>query len=113
MGLSFAPMTVSATSRVRPADQGLASGLLQTAQQLGVALGVAALISVATATTGGLLGHADDPLNPAVVQAALTAGYAAALRGAGLLALAGATVAILVLSPRGTPISTHEPKESS
>ncbi len=100
MGLSFVPLTASATAGVPPADQGLASGLLQTAQQLGVALGLAALTSLATATTGGLLGHPTGPPDPAALQAALTGGYAAALRGAALLALAGATLAILILPSR-------------
>lgn len=78
------------------------------------------LTSVATATTHGLLGHAGGPSGPAALQAALTSGYAAALRGAGLLALAGATLAILILPPRRrVPIQppthppTHQPKERS
>jgi Major Facilitator Superfamily len=107
MGLSFVPMTASATAGVPPAEQGLASGLLQTAQQLGVALGLAALTSFATAISRGLLGHADRPPAPAALQAALTGGYAAALRGTALLALAGAALAILILPP------TRQPKERS
>jgi EmrB/QacA subfamily drug resistance transporter len=113
MGLSFVPLTASATSGVPPADQGLAAGLLQTAQQLGVALGLAALTSLATATTQGLLGDAGGPPDPA----ALTGGYAAALRAAALLALAGAALAILILPPSRHPVPvhspTHQPKERS
>jgi EmrB/QacA subfamily drug resistance transporter len=116
MGLSFVPLTVSATAGVPPADQGLASGLLQTAQQLGVALGLAVLTSFATATTQGLRSNADRPFDPGALQAALTSGYAAALRGAALLALAGAALAMLILPPR-RPVSirppTHQPKELS
>jgi predicted MFS family arabinose efflux permease len=114
MGLSFAPLTASATAGVKPADQGLASGLLQTAQQLGVALGLAALTTIAAATTQGLLGPA--PADPAALQAALTSGYAVALRVAGLLALAAAALTMLVLPPsRPTPIPspTHPRKELS
>jgi EmrB/QacA subfamily drug resistance transporter len=96
MGLSFAPLTASATAGVPPADQGLASGLLQTAQQLGVALGLAALTSVATATTQGLLGSAGPAAAQASLPAALTGGYAAALRVAALLALAAAAVSLLL-----------------
>jgi hypothetical protein len=107
MGLSFVPLTAAAG--VPPGDQGLAAGLLQTAQQLGVALGLAALTSLATATTQGLLspGHAGGPPGPAALQAALTGGYAAALRGAALLALAAAALTTLVL-----PL-TQPPKERS
>jgi EmrB/QacA subfamily drug resistance transporter len=103
MGLSFVPLTASATAGVPPADQGLAAGLLQTAQQLGVALGLAVLGSLATATTRGLLGHAGGPPDPVAVQAALTGGYAAALRGAALLALAAVALTILVLPPTRQP----------
>jgi MFS family permease len=92
MGLSFVPLTISATAGTPPSEQGLASGLLQTAQQLGVALGLAVLTTVAGATTGRL----PDPGGPA----ALTAGYAAALRGAALIALAAAVLALLVLPAR-------------
>src|SRR6266545_2620225 len=74
MGLSFVPLTASAVADVPPADQGLASGLLQTAQQLGVALGLAVLTSLATATTLGLLSHPAGPPDPAALQAALTGG---------------------------------------
>src|SRR6266542_3614762 len=105
MGLSFVPLTASAVAGVPPADQGLASGLLQTAQQLGVALGLAVLTSLATATTLGLLGHPAGPPDPAALQAALTGGYAAALRGAALLALAAAALALLILPPRPAPRS--------
>jgi EmrB/QacA subfamily drug resistance transporter len=106
MGLSFVPLTASATAGVPPADQGLAAGLLQTAQQLGVALGLAVLTGLATVTTQGLLGDAGGPPAPEALQAALTGGYAAALRGAALLALAGAALAILLLPP-----ATQPPKE--
>jgi EmrB/QacA subfamily drug resistance transporter len=110
MGLSFVPLTASATAGVAPADQGLAAGLLQTAQQLGVALGLAVLTSLATATTQGLLssGHAGGPPDPAALQAALAGGYAAALRGAALLALAAAALAVLLLPPR-RPVLIHPP----
>jgi EmrB/QacA subfamily drug resistance transporter len=109
MGLSFVPLTASATAGVPPADQGLAAGLLQTAQQLGVALGLAVLGSLATATTRGLLssGHDGGTPTPTALQAALTGGYAAALRGAALLAVAAVALTILGLPP------TRQPKEQS
>jgi EmrB/QacA subfamily drug resistance transporter len=97
MGLVFMPVMVSAVAGVPPADQGLVSGVLQTTQQLGVALGMAALTTFATGTTKDLLGGAGSPPDPAAVQAALTGGYAAALRGAALVALAGAALSVLLL----------------
>jgi hypothetical protein len=79
-------------------------------------LGLVALTSLATATSRGLLGHADGPPTPAALQTALTGGYAAALRGAALLALAAAALAMLILPPRRPlPIHSpaHPPKEQS
>jgi EmrB/QacA subfamily drug resistance transporter len=96
MGLVFMPVMVSAVAGVAPADQGLVSGILQTTQQVGVALGMAALTTVATATSQDLLGDR-SPSDPAAVQQALTGGYAAGLRGAALVALAGAALTILLL----------------
>lgn len=115
MGLSFVPLTASAVAGVPPADQGLASGLLQSGQQLGVALGLAALTTTAAATTRGLLGHPAGAPDPAAIQAALTSGYAAALRIAALLALAGAALTILVLQPasRAQPLEHDQERELS
>jgi EmrB/QacA subfamily drug resistance transporter len=103
MGMVFMPVMVSAVAGVPPADQGLVSGVLQTTQQLGVALGMAVLSTVATATTQRL-GDTGAPPDLATLQAALTSGYAAALRGAALLALAGAALSMLLLpASRPTP----------
>jgi EmrB/QacA subfamily drug resistance transporter len=104
MGLVFMPVMVSAVAGIPPADQGLVSGILQTTQQVGVALGMAALTTVATATTQGLLERSSQP----AVQAALTGGYAVGLRGAALLALAGAALTILLL-PSSRPAPTPDP----
>ena len=103
MGLVFMPVMISAVAGVPAADQGLVSGILQTTQQLGVGLGMAALTTVATATTQGLLARSSRP----AMEAALTSGFAAAIRGAGLLALAGAAVAVLLL-PTSGPIRAAE-----
>ena len=45
-GLVFMPVTATALSDVEPEHAGAASGLLQTTQQLGSAIGVAAIVSV-------------------------------------------------------------------
>lgn len=47
-GLVFAPMTMSVLSRVEPAESGAATGLLNAMQQVGGALGLAVLVTVAT-----------------------------------------------------------------
>ncbi len=60
-GLAFLPMTVTILSRVERRDSGAASGILQTTQQVGGALGMAVLVSVfGTAARHGGLVHGVD-----------------------------------------------------
>ena len=86
-GLAFAPLTAAGIRGVEPADAGAASGLVNTAHQLGSALGlgilvaVSATVSASTDTVAGLADH---------ISTALTA-------GAGLLALAVVVTLVLVL----------------
>src|SRR5581483_4828554 len=55
LGLTFVPLTLGATSGVQPADMGIASALLNTSQQVGGTLGLAVLVTVATATSRNAL----------------------------------------------------------
>ena len=49
LGLSFVPVTIAAVTGTEPAEAGLASGLINTSQQIGGALGLAITATVATA----------------------------------------------------------------
>ena len=69
LGMSFVPITIAATNGVAPGDSGLASGLLNTTQQVGGSLGLAILSSVSTSRTTSAL-HAGSAL-----PAALTHGF--------------------------------------
>jgi EmrB/QacA subfamily drug resistance transporter len=81
-GMSGLPLTVTATSGLGPERAGLASGLLNTARQVGGAVGLAALVAVASSTWAGTTG------TPASAEA-MTSGFAVGfLTAAGLLALA-------------------------
>jgi EmrB/QacA subfamily drug resistance transporter len=51
MGAVFMPLTLIATTGLEDADQGLASGLFNTSQQIGGALGLAVLSTLATSKT--------------------------------------------------------------
>ncbi len=60
LGLSFVPVTIAAVTGTRPHEAGLASGLVNTAQQVGGALGLAILATVANSRTKDLL-HGGQP----------------------------------------------------
>ena len=72
LALSFIPVSVAALAGVGPRDAGLASGLLNTSQQVGGAIGVAVATSVAVSHATHLLHGGSSP------AAALTSGYALA-----------------------------------
>ncbi|MCW2989864.1 MAG: transporter [Solirubrobacterales bacterium] len=90
LGFSFVPVTIGAVMGVSDDDSGLASGLINTSQQVGGALGLAILVAVANGTTGNAVG---DPV-------ALTSGFQDAfLVGAGFSAL-GFVLSALLISGR-------------
>jgi len=94
LGFSFVPVTIAAVSGVEPHEAGLASGLINTSQQVGGALGLAILASLANSRTQGLL---HTHVNASV---ALTKGFDRAfLVGAGF-AIVGAILAALLISSR-------------
>jgi EmrB/QacA subfamily drug resistance transporter len=94
LGMSFVPITIAATTGVAAGDSGLASGLLNTTQQVGGSLGLAILASVSTSRTTSAL-HGGSSL-----QVALTHGFKGAfVVAAGLCAL-GVVVALALLPRR-------------
>ena len=87
LGLAFVPVTIASQGGIAERDAGLASGLINTAQQVGGALGLAVLVTVANSTTNSA--HDRGPWRPRGVAAALTDGFGRAfLVGAGI-AVAG------------------------
>ena len=91
LGLAFVGDVIASTAGVKPADAGLASGLINASQQIGGAIGLAVTTSVAAARTAALL-HAGHP--PA---AALTGGFHDAFILTGVLALAAAIAAATLI----------------
>jgi EmrB/QacA subfamily drug resistance transporter len=83
IGFSIVPSTIAATQAAAPERAGLASGLVNTARQIGGGLGLAVLISIATQFTSNRVGAG------AGIEQALTDGFRLGyLIGAGLCATA-------------------------
>jgi MFS family permease len=92
MGAVFMPLTLIATTGLVDSDQGLASGLFNTSQQIGGALGLAILSTLAankTAAAGGI----DD-------KQALVTGFHWAFGGGAVFVLAGLVVMLAMLRQR-------------
>jgi EmrB/QacA subfamily drug resistance transporter len=106
IGLSFVTATVAALAGVDEHEAGLASGLSNTALQIGTALGVAILTTVAVSRSHAYLTtHADA--NPLVV---LNHGYHAAFLALVVLAGIGMALALLLLGrPRKARQEQLEP----
>jgi MFS family permease len=105
-GLSFPSLMTLAMSGAEPSQAGLASGLVNTTQQVGGALGLAVLATLASTRTDTLLHHGDAGFS------ALVGGYHFAWIIGTALLLAGIAAAVTVLrSPRaaGEPQAEREP----
>jgi MFS family permease len=101
IGTAFMPIFLVMMSEVPPQLSGLASGVLQTAQQFGGAVGLALLTALAATRTGGDM---DDTAN----TAALLDGYHLTfLIGAISLGLA-VVIAAILLPTRAAPPVQHE-----
>jgi EmrB/QacA subfamily drug resistance transporter len=95
LGLAFVPVTIAAVTGTRPDEAGLASGLINTAQQVGGALGLAILAAVANGRTDTVI--ASGVRNPAV---ALTEGFQDAFLVGAAFALLAALLAAVMISSR-------------
>jgi EmrB/QacA subfamily drug resistance transporter len=89
--LAFIPSLGTALSSAPPHERGLAAGIVNTAYQVGSALGLAAMTAVGAANGAGRLSDVT----------ALTGGYTAAFTGAALIAAAGSVlIAVTLRTPR-------------
>ena len=104
--LMFIPVTLAATAGARRDEAGLASGLINTTQQVGGAIGLAVTVAIATAATTSSLTSGNAP------PVAATDGFQVALlAGAGLAALGAIFTAWLLPGVKNQPAPIDEEAE--
>jgi EmrB/QacA subfamily drug resistance transporter len=97
---AFVPITIAALAGTKPREAGLASGLINTSQQIGGAVGIAILSTIAVSTT-------DDKLaSGTAVPTALTDGFVNAFWAGAGIAFAGLLVSIFLV--RGRDLKQQE-----
>src|SRR6266542_2600627 len=91
IGFSFVPISIAALAGVEAAEAGLASGLINTSQQIGGALGIAALSTIATSRTS------DAVANGSTQAAALVTGFHGAFLAGVIIAAVGIVAALTLI----------------
>jgi MFS family permease len=105
-GLTFPALATLAMSSARPGDSGLASGLLNTTAQVGGALGLAVLATVASSQTQSLLARGDT------LESALTGGFRVVFGISAALIVAGIVLAVTMLT-KESPTATASKETDS
>jgi sugar phosphate permease len=106
LGFSFVPMSIAALAGVAPSEAGLASGLFNTSQQIGGALGVAVFATVATNRTSDLLKQGESQAS------ALTSGFTLAFWVAVGFAVLALVATLLMIHPEEIAEPAAEPSPS-
>jgi len=96
LGFAFVTTTIAAVSGIDDHEQGLASGLINTSQQIGGALGLAILATVANSRTDDVLAAAGG--SPRALPEALVEGFQSAFLGAALIAVIGLVLTLVLIS---------------
>jgi EmrB/QacA subfamily drug resistance transporter len=101
-GLCFPALMTLAMSGATPSDSGLASGLVNTTVQVGGAIGLAVLATLATERTEGLIADGES------TASALNSGYHLAYLVGAVLTVLGIVVAVVVLRSKPPAEATQE-----
>jgi EmrB/QacA subfamily drug resistance transporter len=106
LALAFVPMSIGGLTGVKEHEAGIASGLINTTQQIGGAVGVALATTLATTYTAHFVdSHAGSN---AFSGAALTHGFSIAFYVLAALAAAGAVISALMLEPKADAAEAGE-----
>jgi EmrB/QacA subfamily drug resistance transporter len=100
LGFAFVTTTIAAVSGVQESEAGLASGLINTSQQIGGALGLAVLSAVAISRTDDVMASGNSSL-----ENGLTEGFQAAFLGGAGIALLGFVLTLILI--RGSDSRAH------
>jgi EmrB/QacA subfamily drug resistance transporter len=100
MPFAYVAVTIAAVAGTKPQEAGLASGLINTSQQIGGAVGIAILTTIAVSTTEDSVGTG------AQVPVALTDGFQAAFWAGAAIAFAGVLVSLFLV--RGRDLQEQE-----
>ncbi|NEB74687.1 MFS transporter [Streptomyces sp. SID14478] len=103
----FIPVSIGALVGVTERDAGVASGLIDSSQQLGGAIGIAVASTVTATHSRSLLGHGRSAAD------ALTGGFHQALWVCGLIALTAVPVALLIRRSDTTAAAPGTPADSA
>jgi hypothetical protein len=106
MALVFVPMSIGALTGVRADEAGIASGLINTSQQIGGAIGVAIASTIAATYTNHYV-HA-HPGSTAASGAALTHGFGIAFWALAGIAVAGGIIGALLVESRRRAQTTED-----
>jgi hypothetical protein len=98
LGLAFPGATIGGTSAVDEDEVGLASGLINSAQQIGGALGLAVLSSIAVSKTSSVMSAAGGAQQ--ALPGALTEGFQLAFTVGAGFALLGGILALTIIRSR-------------
>jgi EmrB/QacA subfamily drug resistance transporter len=110
LGFAFVPITIAAVNGVSADESGLASGLINTSQQIGGALGLAILGTIASSRTDDLIAAAHGA--QAAVPGALTEGFQLAfLAGAGFAVIGIIATLVFVSSEDSRTVVGASPAE--
>jgi EmrB/QacA subfamily drug resistance transporter len=105
MPFAFVAITIAAVAGTKPQEAGLASGLINTSQQIGGAVGIAILSTIAVSTS-------DNAVEDGTAQAqALTDGFVAAFWAGAAIAFAGVLVSLFLV--RGKDLAPQETREAA